>query len=333
MVASVRARDPLERSDDRHPMAAVGRGNRVGTRSQCTADFEGGGVRLKILLTGRNGQVGWELERALAPLGEVFSFDHRQLDIANPVAIVSRVRDVKPDVIVNPAAYTAVDKAESDHEQAFLVNAAGPGFLAAEAKASGALLVHYSTDYVYNGTKTRPYVETDPTNPLSVYGRSKLEGDKAIQAAGCRYLILRTSWVYGPRGKNFLLTMLRLAREGDELRIVNDQRGAPTSAIALADATADILRRHGTDASGLFHLTAAGETTWFGFAEAIMARARPRLGRVPRLVPITTAEYPTRAKRPANSMLDCGKASRTLGVALADWRSSLDEVWRRMLSG
>jgi len=282
---------------------------------------------MRILLTGRTGQVGQELERALAPLGEVFSFDHRQLDLADPIAIVSRVRDVKPGVIVNAAAYTAVDQAERDIEQAMLVNAAGPGFLAAEAKAAGALLVHYSTDYVFDGTKRTPYVETDATNPLSVYGRSKLAGEKAIQAAGCRYLILRTSWVYGPRGRNFFLTMLRLAREREELRVVNDQHGAPTSSIALAAATADILRRHGADASGLFHLTAAGETTWFGFTEAIIEIARSTLLRVPRLVPISTAEYKTPARRPANSVLSCAKASQTLGTTLADWRSGLEQVW------
>jgi len=288
---------------------------------------------MKILLTGRNGQVGHELEGALAPLGEVFSFDHKQLDLADPIAIVSRVREVKPDVIVNAAAYTAVDQAEKDVEQAMLVNAAGPGFLAAEAQAVGALLVHYSTDYVFDGTKTTPYTEDDPTNPLSVYGKSKLAGEKAIQAVGGRHLILRTSWVYGPRGKNFLLTMLRLAREREELRVVDDQRGAPTSSIAIADATAEILKRHGADANGLFHLTAGGETTWFGFTEAIVELARENLPRMPRLVPITTAEYPTPAKRPAYSVLDCSKASRSLGVQLADWRAALDKVWRRTPPG
>jgi len=283
---------------------------------------------LKILLTGRTGQVGHELERALAPLGEVFSFDHKQLDLADPIAIVSRVREVKPEVIVNAAAYTAVDQAEKDIEQAMLVNAAGPGFLAAEAKAIGALLVHYSTDYVFDGTKTTPYTEDDTPNPLSVYGKSKLAGEKAIRAAGGRHLILRTSWVYGPRGKNFFLTMLRLAREREELRVVNDQRGAPTSSIAIADATAEILRRHGADANGLFHLTASGETTWFGFTEAIVELARASLPRVPRLVPIATAEYPTPAKRPAYSMLDCRKAGNSLGVEVADWGAGLDDVWR-----
>jgi len=285
---------------------------------------------MRILLTGRNGQVGHELERALAPLGEVFSFDHKQLDLADPIAIVSRVREVKPDVIVNAAAYTAVDQAEKDVEQAMLVNAAGPGFLAAEAQAVGALLVHYSTDYVFDGTKTTPYTEADATNPLSVYGKSKLAGEKAIQAVGGRHLILRTSWVYGPRGKNFFLTMLRLAREREELRVVNDQRGAPTASIAIADATAEILRRHGADANGLFHLTAAGETTWFGFTEAIVELARAGLARLPRLIPIMVAEYPTLAARPQYSVLDCRKASGALGVRLADWRAGLDEVWQRM---
>jgi dTDP-4-dehydrorhamnose reductase len=287
---------------------------------------------MKILLAGRTGQVGFELERALTPLGEVCSFDHRQLDLADPAAIVSRVRDVKPDVIVNAAAYTAVDQAEGDVEQAMLVNAAGPGFLAAEAKSLGALLVHYSTDYVFDGTKATPYTEDDTPNPLSVYGKSKLAGEKAIQAAGCRYLILRTSWVYGSRGKNFLLTMLRLAREREELRVVNDQHGAPTSSIALAAATADILRRHGVNGSGLFHLTAAGETTWFGFTEAIIERARATLPRVPRLVPISTADYKTPARRPANSVLSCAKATRTLGTTLADWRTGLEQVWQELTS-
>jgi len=286
-------------------------------------------TRMKILLTGRTGQVGRELERALAPLGEVYVFDAKQLDLTDPIAIVSRIREVKPEVIVNAAAYTAVDQAEKDVEQAMLVNAAGPGFLAAEAEAVGALLVHYSTHYVFDGTKETPYTEDDPTNPLSVYGKSKLAGEKAIQAVGGRHLILRTSWVYGPHGQNFFLTMLGLAREQDELRVVDDQRGAPTSSIAIADATADILRRHGANAHGLFHLAASGETTWFGFTEAILELARPTLSRVPRLVPIASAEHPTPAKRPANSALDCTKASRSLGVALPAWRAQLDEVWRR----
>jgi dTDP-4-dehydrorhamnose reductase len=288
---------------------------------------------MRILLTGRNGQVGHELERALAPLGEVFSFDHKQLDLGDPIAIISRVREVKPDVIVNAAAYTAVDQAEKDVEQAMLVNASGPGFLAAEAKELGALLVHYSTDYVFDGTETTPYSEDDATNPLSVYGKSKLAGEKAIQAVGGRHLILRTSWVYGPRGKNFFLTMLRLAREREELRVVNDQHGAPTSSIAIADATAEILQRHGADANGLFHLTARGGITWFGFTEAIVELARDTLPRVPRLVPITTTEYPTPAKRPVYSVLDSSKASRSLNVQLADWQAGLDDVWRRMPPG
>ena len=183
---------------------------------------------------------------------------------------------------------------------------------------------------MFDGTKATPYVEDDVPNPINAYGRSKLAGEHAIQATGASHLILRTSWVFGPRGKNFLLTMLRLASERDELRVVNDQRGTPTSAIALATATAQILQRPRVEANGLCHLTAAGDTTWFGFAEAILECARSRLERVPRLVPITTAEFVTPAQRPANSVLDCGKANRRLGVQLADWRSALNEVWRRM---
>jgi dTDP-4-dehydrorhamnose reductase len=285
---------------------------------------------MKILLTGRNGQVGYELERALAPLGDVHAFDHKQLDLADPIAIISRVREVKPEVIVNAAAYTAVDQAEKDVEQAMLVNAAGPGFLAAEAKAVGALLVHYSTDYVFDGTKTTPYTEDDTTNPLNVYGKSKLAGEKAIQAAGGRHLILRTSWVYGPRGKNFFLTMLRLAREREELRVVNDQHGAPTSSLALAAATVEILQRHGADAHGTFHLTAGGETTWFGFTEAIVDLARASLPRLPRLIPIATSDYPTPAARPTYSVLDCASVKRSLNAQLSDWQADLVAVWRRM---
>jgi dTDP-4-dehydrorhamnose reductase len=263
----------------------------------------------------------------------VIATDRSTLDLADVDAIRRVVREVKPEIVVNAAAYTAVDQAESEPDLAMRINGVAPGVLAEGAARLGALIVHFSTDYVFDGAKTTSYSEDDAPHPLGVYGQTKLAGEKAVQVVGGRHLILRTSWVYGPRGRNFFLTMLRLAHERDELRVVNDQRGAPTSAIALATATAQILQRHGDDANGLFHLTAAGETTWFGFAEAILARARPTLGRVPRLVPIPTAEYPTPAKRPANSALDCGKARRTLGVALADWRSGLDEVCRRMPSG
>ena len=273
--------------------------------------------------------MGWELERTLAPLGEVIASDRSTLDLADLDTVRRVVREVKPEIIVNAAAYTAVDRAESEPELAMQVNGIAPGVLAEEAKRLGALLVHYSTDYVFDGTKDAPYIESDVPNPINAYGRSKLAGERAIEATGASNLILRTSWVYGPRGKNFLLTMLRLANERDELRVVNDQRGTPTSAIALAAATAQMLLRR-ADANGMYHLTAAGDTTWFGFAEAILERARSRLDRVPRLVAITTAEFVTPAKRPANSVLDCSKASRRLGVQLADWRGGLDDVCRRI---
>jgi len=274
--------------------------------------------------------VGWELERTLAPLGEVIATDRSTLDLSDIDAVRRVVREVKPEIIVNAAAYTAVDRAESEPELAMRINGIAPRVLAEEAKRLGALLLHYSTDYVFDGTKSTPYVESDVPSPINAYGQSKLAGEQAIEASGASHLILRTSWVYGPRGKNFLLTMLRLARERDELHVVNDQRGTPTSAIALASATAQILWRRRAEANGLCHLTSAGETTWFGFAEAILERAHPKLKSVPRLVPITTAEYVTPAKRPANSVLDCSNASRSLGVQLADWRSGLDDVWRRM---
>jgi dTDP-4-dehydrorhamnose reductase len=274
---------------------------------------------VKILLTGKDGQVGWELARLLPAIGEVAAFSRAELDLADPDRIVERVRTVKPDVIVNAAAYTAVDKAETDSEQAMLVNAAGPGFLAAEAQARGALLVHYSTDYVFDGTKTTPYVETDPTNPLSVYGQSKLAGERAIQAVGARHLILRTSWVYAARGRNFLLTMLKLGREKPALRVVDDQRGAPTWAQDIAATTVELLKRR-DPASGIYHLTAGGETTWCGFAREIFRLA----GIATPVEPITTADYPTPARRPAYSVLSNGKLARTFGLAMPEWRASLE---------
>jgi dTDP-4-dehydrorhamnose reductase len=274
---------------------------------------------LRILLTGRDGQVGWELQKALAPLGELTALGLAELDLSDAGRLREAVREANPDVIVNAAAYTAVDKAESERDVAFAVNATAPGILAEEAKRNGALLVHYSTDYVFDGTKPAPYVEEDEPNPLNVYGASKLTGERAIAASGCRHLILRTSWVYGPRGSNFYLTMLRLARERPELRVVDDQVGAPTSSLAIARATAQLLRR---DALGLYHMCAAGVTTWCGFARAILARA----GVATPVVAIGTEDYPMPAKRPLNSRLDCSRLHAAFGVALAPWEEQLSEV-------
>ena len=269
--------------------------------------------------------VGWELERSLAPLGKVFAFDHGTLDVADPGQVVSRVREVKPDLIVNAAAYTAVDRAEGEREQAFLANAAGPGFLAAEAKAAGALLVHYSTDYVFDGTKEGPYVEDDAPNPVNVYGQSKLAGERAIQASGCRHLILRTSWVYGLRGRNFLLTVLRLAGERSDLRFVDDQVGAPTWCRDIAEASARLagaaLER---GEGGLYHLTAAGQTSWCGFARAILGASG-----IDRTVQaIRASEYAAAARRPANSVLANDKVAARFGFRLPEWQRSLEQCLR-----
>ena len=274
---------------------------------------------MRILLTGRNGQVGWELQKALAPLGELTALGRAELDLRDAGRIREAVRASNADAIVNAAAYTAVDKAESEREAAFAVNATAPGVLAEEAKRSGALLVHYSTDYVFDGAKPAPYVEEDEPNPINVYGASKLAGERAIVGSGCRYLILRTSWVYGPRGANFYLTMLRLARERPELRVVDDQEGAPTSSLAIARATAQLLR---PGAHGLYHLSAAGRTSWCGFARAILGRA----GLATPVVAIRTEDYPAPAKRPRNSRLDCSRLRADFGVALAPWEEGLAEV-------
>jgi len=279
---------------------------------------------LRILLTGRNGQVGWELERKLAPLGEVIATDRATLDLADPDAIRRVVRETKPDVIVNAAAYTAVDKAESEPELAMRINGFAPGVLAEEAKRLGALLLHYSTDYVFDGEKTTPYVEDDPPNPLNVYGRTKLEGERAIQASECRHLILRTSWVYGARGKNFLLTILRLAGERQELRVIDDQVGAPTTSGMIAAATAVLLPGVMKDAQAqsLYHISASGATSWYGFAREILMRTGLRN----RVIPISSRQYSAAARRPRKSVLDNGLIIARLGIRLATWMDGLQST-------
>jgi dTDP-4-dehydrorhamnose reductase len=282
---------------------------------------------LRVLLTGRAGQVGSALERALAPLGELRAFDRAGFDLSDLESIGPKVRIEKPDVIVNTAAYTAVDRAEQEQQAAFDVNARAVAALARAASAAGALLVHFSTDYVFDGEKPGPYVESDATNPLNVYGRSKLEGERAIAASGCRHLVFRTSWVYAPAGRNFLRAIVEAARTRPELRVVDDQYGAPTSNLAIASAVARILAMPGfADKSGLYHLTAGGETTFYGFAKAILEAK----GIVTPLLPIPSSAYPTAARRPKNSRLSNAKLAATFGIALPDWREGLATVLRAL---
>jgi len=279
---------------------------------------------VRILLTGRTGQVGSALERTLAPLGDVVSLDRAGLDLFDLKSIGKAIEKEKPEVIVNAAAYTAVDRAETEREAAFAVNAAAVGVLAEAAKKLDALLVHFSTDYVFDGNKPAPYLESDAPNPLNVYGQSKLEGERAVTASGCRHLIFRTSWVYGPRGRNFLLSILAAAREKPELRVVDDQRGAPTSSQAIARAVAFVLSNlsSGKVPGGVYHLSAAGQTTWHGFAREILERK----GLEVPLVPISSAEFAAAARRPRNSMLDNANISGTFGITLPDWREDLAAV-------
>jgi dTDP-4-dehydrorhamnose reductase len=289
----------------------------------------------RLLLLGRTGQVGYELERTLAPLGHVTAVDRSGADLARPETLRDLVRSVRPAVLVNAAAYTAVDRAEQEEALATRINGEAPGVLAEEAQRLGALLVHFSTDYVFDGMKAGAYRESDGCAPLNAYGRSKLAGERAIAAAGAAHLIFRTSWIYGGRGANFYLTMRRLFRERPEVRIVADQVGAPTACRSIAEATALILSQllapraafSGRDASGVYHLTAAGATSWHGFAEAILALHPPPPGTpAPRLTAIPASGYPSPARRPANSRLDCAKVRDTFGIALPDWKETLAQV-------
>ena len=294
---------------------------------------------MRILLLGSGGQVGHELRRSLALLGDVVALDHPQVDLADPRGLPPIVRSASPDVIVNAAAYTAVDRAEQEPDVAHTVNATSVGVLADEALGRGALLVHFSTDYVYPGTGEQPWSETDATAPVNAYGRSKLAGDVAIAQSGCRHVILRTSWVYASRGKNFVRTILRLAGERDHLRVVDDQFGVPTSASFLADVAARVIDRHmmGGGGAGVYHAVPGGVTTWFGVAGAVLERARLR-GFVPRLsdgglMPCTTAEYPLPAARPMNSRLDTARLRRDFGLQCGDWRDDLHRVVDELMEG
>jgi dTDP-4-dehydrorhamnose reductase len=306
-------------------------------------------MNLKILLTGKNGQIGHELSRLLPQLGDVVAVDFDELDLLKPEEIRRVIRSVHPSLIVNAAAYTAVDQAEIDRATALAVNAGAPTVMAEEAKKIGAALVHFSSDYVFDGSKSVPYEEGDPPNPLSYYGKTKLAGDLAIQDSGVPHLIIRTAWVYGTRGKNFLLTILRLATQREEIRIVKDQTGAPTWSREIAAATMRILNQLSGGESaiaslsslgGIYHLTAAGATNWSEFAQAILDLAgqasasaswfaaategRPIIAR--RIIPITTDEYPTAARRPAYSVLSNSRCRRTFGFVLPDWKAQLQSA-------
>lgn len=286
---------------------------------------------MKILLFGVNGQVGFELARSLLPLGDVIALNRENADLTDLEKCRATIQTIQPDVIVNAAAYTAVDKAETERDSAFLINAKAVEVFAQEAKKVGALLIHYSTDYVFDGTKNAPYLEEDLPNPLNVYGESKLAGEQSIQASGVDYVILRTTWVFAARGQNFVKSILRLAAEREELNIVADQIGAPTSARFIADTTAHILRQAQCERSaktfsaGIFNLTNSGETSWFGFAEKIVELARlQNLDLKNRLInPIPTTSYPTPAKRPANSRLSTEKLQQRFGLNLPTWEQSL----------
>jgi dTDP-4-dehydrorhamnose reductase len=296
---------------------------------------------MKILLLGKNGQVGWELQRSLAPLGELIALDSasREMcgDFTDPAELARTVRKVAPDVIVNAAAYTAVDKAESEPELARTINALAPGVLAEEALRGKALLVHYSTDYVFDGSGDRPWLESDATAPLNVYGATKLEGEQLIQQSGCIHLILRTSWVYGARGDNFIRTMLKLAQQRDSLNIIDDQIGAPTGADLLADVTAHAIRtaRQQPELSGLYHLIAGGEISWHGYASFVIDFAS-RNGLDIKVAPdavkaVPTSAFPTPAKRPHNSRMDTTKLQRSFDLHLPDWRTGVERMLSEVL--
>ena len=293
---------------------------------------------MKILLLGKNGQVGWELQRSLAPLGEVLALDRNSSthcgDLANLEGLAETVRVFRPQVVVNAAAYTAVDKAESDQTTAHLINALAPEVLSRACAAIDALLVHYSTDYVFDGGGQTPWAETDTTGPVNVYGRSKLAGEQGIAKQGARHIVFRTSWVYGTEGGNFAKTMLRLAQEREKMAVINDQYGAPTGAALLADITALSLQQTQT-LSGINHLAAAGETTWHAYAQYVLQTAKQFKSdidyKVKEVAAVPTSEFPTPAQRPLNSRLNCSKLQQALQCQLPDWQKGVDSMLSKIL--
>ena len=307
---------------------------------------------MRILLLGKGGQVGWELQRSLSMLGHVtaLDFDTTEVegvpvcgDFSQPERVAQTVRALKPDVIVNAAAHTAVDKAQTEPELARLLNATTPSLMAQEAKQLGAWLIHYSTDYVFDGSGTTPWVEDAATAPLNVYGQTKLEGEQAVSQSGCQHIILRTSWVYGARGGNFAKTMLKLAQEREELKVINDQVGAPTGADLLADVTAHIIARIKMSADagamskelqGIYHCVAAGQTTWFDYANHVLSTAKaikPAMEIKARVLPVPTSAFPTPAKRPHNSRLNTGKLQHTFGLTLPHWQIGVNRMLTEFL--
>lgn len=296
---------------------------------------------MKILLFGKNGQVGWELQRSLAPLGELIALNSTSEefcgDLTNLIGLKKTIRKIAPDVIVNAAAYTAVDKAESEPELAHVLNAQAPDILAQEARQLNAWLVHYSTDYVFNGAGNQPYLETDVTDPLNIYGKTKLEGEKNIITSGCSYLIFRTSWIYATNGNNFIKTILRLAQQRDKLKVVNDQIGSPTGAELLADITAYTLfsLKHKPEVSGLYHLAAGGCTSWYDFARFILEYARcvnfPLKIQSDTLLPIASKDFPLPAKRPLNSRLNTNKLENTFNLILPAWQTGVSRTLTEIL--
>jgi dTDP-4-dehydrorhamnose reductase len=293
---------------------------------------------MKILLLGKNGQVGSELQRSLAPLGELLALDRNSTshcgDLSNLDGLAETVRVFRPDVVVNAAAYTAVDKAETDAETAHRINALAPEVLSRACAALGAYLVHYSTDYVFNGTGQTPWTETDPTGPLNVYGHSKLAGEEGIAKQGANHVIFRTSWVYGTEGGNFAKTMLRLAQEREKMTVIHDQFGAPTGAALLADITTTALQAQ-QRLTGIYHLAAAGETTWFDYAAYVLAQAKLRKPdlklAVKEFLPVATTEFPTPAKRPLNSRLNCSHLEQALQLKLPAWQTGVDQLLSKIL--
>ena len=286
-----------------------------------------------ILLTGKTGQVGWELQRTLAPLGNVVAVDRSTMDLSQPDSMIKTIRAIRPNVLINAAAYTAVDKAEDEEELAMAINGTAPGILAEEVKRLGGVFIHYSTDYIFDGLKATPYIEEDRPAPVNVYGKTKLVGEEAVQAVGGSYLIFRTSWVYSARGKNFLRTILRLAKEREELEIVDDQIGAPTWARLIASITSHCLAQsmntklNHVFASGIYHLALAGQTSWYGFAQAIIGKARRYMNEsltVQNVKPIRTDDFPTFARRPMNSCLATGRLQDDFNLTMPDWNMGLE---------